>query len=311
VLTARARTSEDGGGRQLDLVPPAASGGATFPASGDAPAVPQSFREAVGNLAFRAGRGRGISALQWVVSVAVLVGLWQLLVTTLHPNPLAIVGPWQVLHQGITLAKAGTLGTDLGTSGEEFGIGFAIAIVLGVGLGVVLGVNRRLASFFDPWVMVFYTVPVIAIAPMIILGLGITVTSKVVIVAAAAVFPILINTQAGVRSVDRGLHDVSVAFRANRIERLRFVLLPGSVPYILTGVRLGVGRGLISVVAGDLFGATSGIGYLILAGQQNLNTASVYVGVVCLSIAGLVLTQLTSMLERRFQVYRNDSGGHR
>jgi len=276
-----------------------------------------SFTEAVRRLrvfsqSSRAGAsGAWRAALQWGVSVAVLVGLWQLLVSVAHPNALAIVGPWQVLQEGVTLAKSGTLGTDLRVSGEEFGLGFLLGTAAGIAIGVTLGLNRRLARFFDPWVMVFYTVPVIAIAPMIILGLGITITSKVVIVAAASLFPVLINTETGVRTVDRGLRDVCVAFRATRIERLRFAVLPGSVPYILTGVRLGVGRGLISVVAGDLFGATAGLGYLILSGEQNLNTASVYVGVVCLAVIGLVLTQLTSLLERRFATFRADGGVRR
>jgi ABC-type nitrate/sulfonate/bicarbonate transport system permease component len=257
-------------------------------------------------------RGRRWSGLlHSSISIAALIGLWQILVSTLHPNALAIVGPWAVVREAVTMARAGTLGTDLGVSGEEFGIGFAVGAVIGVSLGLLLGVNRRLSRFFDPWITVFYTVPVIAIAPMIIIALGITLESKVIIVGSASIFPILINTQTGVRNLDRGLHDVSVAFRASRWETLRYVLLPGSIPYMLTGVRLGIGRGLISLVAGDLFGATSGLGYLILSGAQNLNTAGVYVGVVILSIIGLVLTKLTSLLERRFATYRSESTGDR
>jgi ABC-type nitrate/sulfonate/bicarbonate transport system permease component len=266
-------------------------------------------RRASGGGPSPAGVRRYLSKIQTAVSIVCLVVLWQVLVSILHPNQLAIVGPWETARQVGFLFSNGTLGADLRVSGEEFGIGFAVAIVLGVGLGVLLGTSRRLAALFDPWVMIFYTVPVIAIAPMIIIGLGITLTAKVIIVSSASLFPILLNTQAGVRNLDRGLREVAVAFRAGRLEALRYVVLPGSIPYILTGVRLGVGRGLVSLVAGDLFGATAGVGYLILSGEQNLDTASVYVGVAVLSIFGILLTQLVGLVERRFDTYRVDGRG--
>jgi ABC-type nitrate/sulfonate/bicarbonate transport system permease component len=313
-VTTDDRPEDVAGGRPaLELAPsatdqPTALGHTITDATGAVLPVPFTTlfqRARSGNLRRRLARP-AVST----ISVLSLIGLWQLAVSTLHPNALAIVGPWQVVTAAKQLWVQGLLVNDLRVSGEEFGIGFGIALVAGVAVGVGLGRSRRLAAFFDPWLTIFYTVPVIAIAPMIIIGLGITLTAKVVIVGSATFFPILLNTQAGVRNLDNGLADVATSFRATRTETLRYVILPGSVPYILTGVRLGVGRGLIALVAGDLFGATSGIGYLILSGEQNLNTANVYVGVVLLSIIGLALTRLAGLAERHFASYR-DLGGSR
>jgi ABC-type nitrate/sulfonate/bicarbonate transport system permease component len=146
-------------------------------------------------------------------------------------------------------------------------------------------------------------------APLIIVSLGIGMLAKVVIVVVSAFFPIVINTRAGVQSVDRSLHDVSTAFRTSRWERFRFVILPGSIPYVLAGVRLGLGRGLIGLVFGDLFGATAGLGYLLLSAQQNLQTGNVYVAVVIIGLLGLLFGGIVSLLERRFATYRSDPEG--
>ena len=248
-------------------------------------------------------RGRNGNRQPWWTTAASIVGgiiIWQLAVSLLHPNPLAIVGPWATLTDAVQLAKAGTLGTDVVTSLEEFFVGLAVAIAAGMLVGFCLGLSRRASAIFDPWVTVLYTVPVIAVAPLIVVALGLGTGSKMVIVAISAFFPIAINCQAGARQVDGRLRDVCLAFGASRAEIFRFALLRGTAPYLLTGIRLAIGRGLIGVVAGDLFGSTKGLGFLILSGQQNLRTNDLYVGVVVLSVIGLVLTAVVGLLERRF-----------
>lgn len=238
----------------------------------------------------------------WATAASIAGGilLWQLAVSVLHPNALAIVGPWDTLTDAVQLARDGTLGADVATSLEEFGAGLAIAIAAGMLAGFCLGLSRRASAIFDPWVTVLYTVPVIAVAPLMVVALGLGTGSKIVIVAISAFFPIAINCQAGARQVDGRLSDVCLAFGASRGEIFRYALLRGTAPYLLTGVRLAIGRGLIGVVAGDLFGATRGLGFLILSGQQNLRTSDLYVGVVVLSVIGLILTAIVGLLERRF-----------
>jgi ABC-type nitrate/sulfonate/bicarbonate transport system permease component len=250
----------------------------------------------------RARAGRAIRQPWWTTAASIVGGIviWQLAVSLLHPNPLAIVGPWATFTDAVQLSRAGTLGTDVITSLEEFFVGLAVAIAAGMLVGFCLGLSRRASAIFDPWVTVLYTVPVIAVAPLIVVALGLGTGSKMVIVAASAFFPIAINTQAGARQVDGRLRDVCLAFGANRAEIFRFALLRGTAPYLLTGIRLAIGRGLIGVVAGDLFGSTKGLGFLILSGQENLRTNDLYVGVVVLSLIGLILTAVVGLLERRF-----------
>lgn len=257
-------------------------------------------------------RGRRIRTL--VLPLLSIVGglaLWQLVISVFRPNELAVVGPAQIARDAGDLFSAGTLGTDIGVSLVQLLAGLAIAVVAGVLTGLALGTKRWLASAVGPWVTALYTIPVIAVAPLIIVGLGLGTTAKIVIVAASGFFPIAINTQAGAATVvDGGLRDVTRAFRANSLETLWFLTVPGTVPYILTGIRLAVGRALIALVAADLFGSTSGLGYLIISGQQNLKTDDVYVGVVTLSLIGIVLTAFVAFFERRMTVARSGRTDH-
>jgi ABC-type nitrate/sulfonate/bicarbonate transport system permease component len=239
-------------------------------------------------------------------SVVAGLVLWQLLISLFHPNPLAVVGPLTVVRDAADLARAGTLWADVRLSLWQLLIGMLIAIVLGTLTGIALGTNRWLGASLGTWVTALYTIPVIAVTPLVIVGIGFGSTAKILIVAASAYFPIAINTQAGAaEAVDSSLQDVSRAFRSSWWETIRFLILPSTVPFILVGTRLAIGRALIALVAADLFGSTSGIGYLILSGQQNLKTDDVYVGVVLLSLIGIVLTAVVALFERRVLALRN------
>ncbi|MFI6347425.1 ABC transporter permease [Streptomyces sp. NPDC050560] len=246
------------------------------------------------------GRGRLRRLLVPCASIVGGLALWQLAITVLRPNELAVVGPDRVVRDAIDLFDAGTLGPDIGLSLAQLLIGLAIAVVAGVLTGLLLGTSRLLGEALGPWVTALYTIPVIAVAPLVIVGLGFGFTAKITIVAASAFFPLVINTQAGAAgTVGGGLRDVTRAFHANALETLVCLTLPGTVPHILTGLRLAIGRALIALVAADLFGSTSGLGYLIISGQQNLKTDDVYVGVVTLSVIGIAMTALVATAERR------------
>ena len=251
-----------------------------------------------------AGRRRGHPRLRRLLlpclSILVGVALWQLVIEVFQPNELAVVAPDQIVRDAVALAQAGRLGPDVGLSLVQLAIGLAIASVAGILTGLLLGTHRLLGEALGPWVTALYTIPVIAVAPLVIVGLGFGFTAKITIVAAAGFFPLVINTQAGAASVAGGpLRDVARAFRADARETLVCLTLPGTVPHILTGFRLAIGRALIALVAADLFGSTQGLGYLIISGQQNLKTDDVYVGVVTLSLIGIVLTALVGFFEQR------------
>ena len=244
-------------------------------------------------------------ALVSAASVVVGIALWQVAIVVLDPNPLAIVSPLDVAREARHLFASGELWPDIRLSLYQLLVGMVIAVVAGTLVGVLLGGSRWLAGALSPWITGLYTIPVIAVAPLVIVGLGIGNEAKIAIVAASAFFPITINAQAGASQLTAGpLRDVSRSLRASWLETMRFLVLPGTAPYVLTGIRLAIGRALIALVAADLFGSTSGIGYLILSGQQNLNTADVYVGVVTLSVIGLVLTGAVALVERRMNASR-------
>lgn len=233
---------------------------------------------------------------------------WQLAVSIFRPNPLAVVGPWDVARDTVSLLAAGTLWPDIRLSLVQLFVGLGSAIVIGAAAGLVLGASPRALALAGPWLTALYTIPVIAVAPLIIVAFGIGGGAKVLVVTIAAFFPIAINTIAGAREMRGGeLRDVARAFGAGRWETLRDLIAPGAVPHLLTGIRLGIGRGLVGLVAADLFGSTAGIGYLILAGQQNLRTADVYVGVAALAVIGLALTGAVGLIERA--VHSARSGG--
>jgi ABC-type nitrate/sulfonate/bicarbonate transport system permease component len=241
---------------------------------------------------------------QSIVSVVVGILLWQFWVDVFHPNPFAVVSPTQVFDAARNMAETGTLWTDFWQSLRTFFLGFVLGFSVGVLVGVTVGASRRLNAFIGPWITIFYSIPIIAIAPLLIIWIGFDMKARIVIVAVAAFFPVVINSRAGVQSVERGLRDVCTAFRANRREAFRYVLIPGSVPYILAGVRLALGRSLIALIFADLYGATVGLGYALNTANNTQQTANVYVVIVILAVMGLSFNGIVTLLERRFATYR-------
>jgi NitT/TauT family transport system permease protein len=170
--------------------------------------------------------------------------------------------------------------------------------------GVAIGWYRRLGMVFEPFVAALYSTPRVAMIPLIIIWFGIGMWSKVFIVFINAFFPVLINTIGGVRAIDADLLRAARAFCASDRQIFTTVVIPGSVPFILTGVRQAVALGLIGVVVGEMFGGSEGIGYMTNYGGQTFQTDAVFLGVVLIACAGIVLTWLAERLERHFSRWR-------
>ena len=184
-------------------------------------------------------------------------------------------------------------------SAQEFLLGFALAVVLGIPTGLVTASWRRPAAMLNPWIAGLYATPIIALAPLFILWFGIGIWSKVAVVASLVLFPVIINTDAGVRNADRQLIEAVRSFGATKLQLFTKVSLPAALPFILAGLRLGVGRGLIGVVVGELFGARAGLGFMITQAAEVFNMPQLFAGVVVLAAAGMVLTAAFQALERR------------
>jgi NitT/TauT family transport system permease protein len=248
--------------------------------------------------------GRHEGAILGGAAVVFALGTWQWMWSAGKISPLFFTGPSAVVNRFWIEWTMGRLKQDIAYSGTNFVIGVAMAIAAGVVLGVAIGWYRRLAMIFEPFLTAFYSTPRVALIPLILIWFGIGIWSKVFIVFINAVFPVLINTIGGVRSADRDLLRAARAYCASDWQIFTTVVIPGAVPFILTGVRQAVALGLIGVVVGEMFGGSEGIGYIVNYGGQTFQTDTVFMGVVIIAVAGIVLTWLAERLERHFSRWR-------
>src|SRR5919197_1622482 len=196
------------------------------------------------------------------------------------------------------------LWNDFRVSGTELVFGYALAVVLGIPLGILAGWDRKFNYFIDPWLNFLNSLPRVALLPLIVLWVGIGIESKILVVFLGAFFAIVMNTLYGVRTVDKRLLDVAASFGASQARVFGTVVLPGSVPFILAGLRLGVGRALIGVIVGELFAANAGLGYMITVASHAMQTVRLLFGVLLLTFMGVLLVEVLRQVERRFQRWR-------
>jgi ABC-type nitrate/sulfonate/bicarbonate transport system permease component len=237
---------------------------------------------------------------------AVIVALiaWQALWSAGKISPLFFTGPSSVVTRFGEEWTNGRLKQDMAYSGLNFAIGVGMAIAVGVAFGVLIGWYKRLAMIVDPFVTTLYSTPRVALVPLVLIWFGIGMWSKVFIVFINAVFPVLINTIGGVRAIDVDLLRAARAYCASDWQIFKTVVVPGAVPFILTGVRQAVSLGLIGVVVGEMFGGSEGIGFMVNYGGQTFQTDTVFLGVAIIAIAGITLTWLAEQLEKRFSRWR-------
>jgi ABC-type nitrate/sulfonate/bicarbonate transport system permease component len=213
-------------------------------------------------------------------------------------------GPLDILEAFQQLFKQGSIWNDLWVSGQEVLYGYGLAVLTALPLGLAMGWYRRLNYALDPFLSFFQSTPRIALLPLLIIWLGIGIWSKVAVVFLGAVFPIVINTVAGVRNLDPALIKAARSFGATDAQIFRTVALPGSVPFILAGLRLGVGHALIGVVVGELVAAQAGIGLMMAKAGATFQTAKVFAGLIIVAGTGILINSLLHRIERRYQAWR-------
>jgi NitT/TauT family transport system permease protein len=217
--------------------------------------------------------------------------------------------PLGVLVAGIREVQIPRFWYDVWISLFEFATGYLSAVVAGVVLGIVLGWYRRVGYLFEPVMNFFYATPRVALLPLIVLALGLTIWAKVAVVFLGAFITILLNTYQGVRRVDPKLLAVGHTFGASDRRIFTSVVLPGSVPFILAGLRLGIGRALIGVVVAELYAASAGLGYMITVASNNLQVNRVFFATFVLIAIGFASVYATSRLEQRFAAWRQGTVG--
>jgi len=186
----------------------------------------------------------------------------------------------------------------------NFAIGLFVSIVLGVLLGVPMGWYKNVSKTFDPLLSGIYATPLIALLPLIIMLFGLGSISKIIMTVLAAVFPILINTMVGIANTDVRLITMARAFGARDSQIFLKVSLPGSLPYIVAGIRVALGRALVYIVVAEQYGAAMGLGYLSSVAAQRFQMAAMFVPIIIIAGLGAGLTELLKSLERRLDKWK-------
>jgi ABC-type nitrate/sulfonate/bicarbonate transport system permease component len=243
------------------------------------------------------------------VSVVLFLAVWELVGNVYQwINPLFMSAPSLILRAAIELFRSGEIWNDLYVSGVEFFWGFILSVVVGIPFGIAVGWYKRAAYIFDPFVNAMNATPRVALLPLIIILLGIGILSKVGIIFLGSVFPLMINTRDGVKTTPVNLLNAAKSFGASQWQIFGSVVLPSTLPFILTGLRLAVGRALIGVFVGELYAATAGIGFMVTVAGATFQTDKVFVGILIFIIVGLVGTNALDRVERRFDKWRPKVG---
>jgi NitT/TauT family transport system permease protein len=231
-----------------------------------------------------------------LASLALALALWEL--AAANVDPVLFTSPSKVAVAAYRMILSGELWTYLWPSLVVLAIGLAIAVVLGIGIGLLLARFWVLDVALNVYITFLYSIPSVALVPLIVLWAGFETTAKVIILFLFAFFPMVINTYQGVKSVDPQLIEVGRAFRCSERQLWANIVLPAALPFIVTGLRLALGRGLIGMVLADLYTAISGIGYLIVRTASTYQVDKMFVPIVTLGLLGVTLTALLRLAEK-------------
>jgi NitT/TauT family transport system permease protein len=228
--------------------------------------------------------------------VAILI-VWELVAPFI--NPIFFTSPSQIAVAFYETTLSGELPYFLGQSLEVMVYGLISAIVVGIPLGVAMARIRWLDWALDLPINALYATPLVAVVPLLVLWFGIYLKAKIIVVFLFAVFPILINTYQGVRECDKGMIEVAQSFRSSEWRMWRDVLLPFAVPYIIAGLRLAIGRGLIGMIIAEFYTTISGLGFMITKYANVFAMDKTFVPVIVLMVLGVSLTTLLKWIGRR------------
>jgi len=265
----------------------------------------------------RSGRGRKSRLLSlqnvpsWVITAGT-IGLallaWQYFGRNV--NPIFGSYPTAIAVAGWEMLASGELGAALVESIKPFLVGFALSLLLGVPLGLLLGRFRVFEAAFGLFVTGGYAMPLVALVPLLVLWLGLGFWVKAAVIFLMCVFPIAINTWLGVKVVPKTLIEVGHAFVAPNSVILRRIVLPATLPYIIAGVKLSVGRGVVAMVIAEFFTAISGLGGIIINSATNFDTARMFVPIIVLMVLATMLNALVGWVERRVAPWQAEIASH-
>ena len=236
------------------------------------------------------------------VAVAVFFVAWEYAARDM--SPLFMATPSAIFRAAWQITASGELPRAFVASMVPFMIGLAISIVGGILIGIAIAQFWYLEYVLDPFINALYAIPRVALVPLIILWAGLEGRGKVTILVSIAIFPVIINTYAGIKDVRGGLLEIGRAYGATERQIFTKIILPASVPYIMAGVRLAVGLAIIGMIVAEFFTAITGLGGLIVAYANSFATAKLFVPIIVIGALGVGLTELVLLIERRLSRWR-------
>jgi sulfonate transport system permease protein len=263
----------------------------------------EAARLRAGALQRRAALGR--AAIR-VVSLILVLGGWEYFGR--QTNPVLFTYPTAVAQAAMKMIASGELWKYLSQSLVVLFAGLGLASVFGIALGLLMARVRVIDIALDTYITALYSIPSVALVPVLVLWFGFEMTAKIAVVFLFTFFPIVINTYQGVKNVDERLIEVGRAFRCSERDLWAHIVLPAALPFIVAGLRLAIGRGLIGMVLADLYTAITGIGYLIARYASTYRTDAMFVPVVTLGILGITLTGILRFIERRLTPWAHQAG---
>ncbi len=219
-------------------------------------------------------------------------------------DPMFMAPPSEIARAAWILTLNGELVSAFVASMVPFFIGLGLSIVFGILIGIAVGQSWFLEYALDPFINAFYAIPRVALVPLIILWAGLESTGKIAILVSIAIFPVIINTYAGIRDVRGGLLEIGRAYCGTESQIFFKIVLPAAVPYIMTGIRLAVGLAIIGMIVAEFFTAITGLGGLMVLYANTFATAKLFVPIIITGILGVVLTEIVGYFERRLSRWR-------
>ena len=236
------------------------------------------------------------------VAVALFFVIWEYYGRRM--DPIFMAPPSAIFEAALQLIQNGALKKALIESLWPFAVGMTLTVVIGTALGIAMAQWRIVEYVLDPFINALYAIPRIALVPLIILWAGLEFTGKVTILVSVAIFPITVNTYAGIRDVRGSMLEIGRAYGATEWQIFSKIIMPAAVPFIMAGIRLAVGLAIIGIIVAEFFTAISGLGGMIVEYANVFATAKLFVPIIVIALVGVVLTELVMWLERRLSRWR-------
>ncbi len=242
-----------------------------------------------------------------VASVLAFLALWELVCALGWVSPVLLSAPSKIAATAVERLGEPTLWADLSYTAGAFGMALALAIVGGAVVGGVIGYSRAAYAAVNPFIVVVNALPKVVLMPLVVLWVGIGTTANVLLGAVMASFPILTSTHSGIRALERDYVRLARSFGARPATVIRTIVVPGVVPYLLAGIRVGLNYAMVGVLISEFFGSSQGLGYRMMLLMANFEVAAffVYLGVV--AVFTLAASALLHAIERRVQRWRPDA----